>query len=77
MNIGDEGKMKEDYQRAMEIFDKARNSDKFCCLEIYSDYYYCWEVKWVYANRKEHKEHRTQCHDTLIEAMIEFESLVE
>ena len=61
----------------IDIFYKARESHRFCCLSIYSDYDYCWEIRWVFANDKKHKTHRTHCHDTLEEALLEFEQLVE
>lgn len=65
--------VKEDI-KALNIINKARESHRFCCLELNSDYDYCWEIKWVYASDKKHKEHRTTCHNTLLEVALDFES---
>lgn len=29
---------------AMEVFERLRQSGKWCCLEISSDYHYAWDV---------------------------------
>jgi hypothetical protein len=42
---------------AMQVWDELRNSDRFCCLEIYSDYHYCWKVSLIEAGRLEDALH--------------------
>ena len=31
--------------QAMEVFQKLREGGKWCCLDISSDFHYCWLVK--------------------------------
>ena len=63
--------------KALAIFNEARESHRFCCLSIYSDYDYCWEIKWVLADNGKHIQRRTQCHDTLWEAIRDFQQLTK
>jgi hypothetical protein len=45
-----------DLLAAMTVFDKLRNSDKYCCLTIYSDYHYCWKIALTKAHDLHYKE---------------------
>lgn len=45
----------EDLNAAMEVFQKLRDSHKWCCLEIRSDYNYVWDVWLTKGSSEEHK----------------------
>jgi hypothetical protein len=46
----------ENITAAMGLFDYLRNTGKYCCLEIYSDYNYCWKVSLTKSElNEEHK----------------------
>ena len=67
-----EGKLKpsKDDIKALGIYHELRNSNKVCCLSIYSDYWYCWEVRWSCPEFDGHKKHTSGCCDDLLEAML-------
>ena len=40
---------KEKVWAALQRFQEMRESGEFCCLEIYSDYAYVWEINYAWA----------------------------
>lgn len=66
--------MNENDIKALGIIKEARESGRYCCLSIYSDYDLCWEIIWVLAGTRGHKKRRTHCHDELLNAVMEFKN---
>ena len=64
-------KVTKDETKALAIYKELRESNKVCCLKIYSDYWYCWEVKWVLEGGEKHTWKQTGCHEELLPAMLE------
>ena len=42
---------------AMEVWKRLRDSGEFCCLNIYSDYMYCWKISINKAMNDENDSH--------------------
>jgi len=42
---------------AMEVLDKIRASDYWCCIEFYSDHHYIWEVKFTESDWSDDAKH--------------------
>ena len=45
---------------AMTVIDFWRNTGKFCCIELSSDYNYVWDVFWVKENISDTDSHSKQ-----------------
>ena len=50
-------------------WDELRNSGIICCLQLHSDYYYCYEVFWAFGDALKHKLYCTRAHDTAQQAL--------
>jgi len=57
----------------MRTMEDSEGNHLLCCLEIYSDYDFCWEVRWSYAelsiHNDGHKTHSSGCFDEFPEAI--------
>ena len=63
-----------------QLMEELRNNQDICCLHIYSDHDYTWEVRWSYSEigKKDdgHQKHSTGCHEDLLDALKEAKSLI-
>jgi hypothetical protein len=50
-------------------WNELRNSGIICCLELTSDYYYCYEVRWAFDSTRKHKFYQTRAFDTAQQAL--------
>lgn len=49
-----------DIAAALTVWQKLRESGVWCCLQIGSDYHYCWDVRLTRANLDEGAEHKPE-----------------
>jgi len=81
------GEYSADIDTAWQVVERLRSLEDskgnllLCCLEIYSDHNYCWEIRWSYSElsicNDSHKRHSTGCFDTLPEAICKAVLLVK
>ena len=45
--VGGLPKYSTDIRRAFEVMTFWRDTGEFCCIELYSDYNFVWDVRWV------------------------------
>jgi len=66
---------------ALRSMEDGEDNQLLCCLEIYSDHDYCWEIRWSYSElgiyNDGHKEHRSGCFDDFPEAICKAALLIK
>jgi len=59
--------------KKMREMEDSHGNHLLCCLDIYSDHDFVWEIRWSYSElslyNDGHKKHRSGCYDDLPEAI--------
>lgn len=56
--------------KSFKLLNKIRDSHKWCCVNIYSDYNYIWEVTLVRAGSCDHSKPQIRVSDDDIDRAI-------
>jgi len=66
---------------ALRSMEDGEDNQLLCCLEIYSDYDYSWEIRWSYSDLSTyndgHKRHYSDCFDDFPEAICKAALLIK
>jgi len=66
---------------ALRSMKDGKDNQLLCCLEIFSDYGNCWEIRWAYSELSTyndgHKRHYSDCFDDFPEAICKAALLIK